>query len=282
MSLVKTFFKSRYGDDGSIMEADFSQLEVIHLAHLTKDPQLIADITSGMDMHRVRAAELFGIPEANVTKEQRKTAKEFTFQLQYGSGARAMAQKAGKPVELARKFIENYYKRYPIVKQWQNNNISKVYNSAVKTKLHSQKGYPIKKGVLTSETGRRYTFMEGDSPDWMAGKGVYTGFKPTEIKNYPVQGGATGDIVPMILGKINRWLVEEGLVDKVKLMATVHDSIVLDMPTKMCYDIGIRLKKLMEDAPKYYEAIFGVKYDLALKVEISWGPSWGEQTEELK
>lgn len=281
MSDIKIYFKSRYGARGSIMEADFSQLEVIYLAHITKDAQLIADILSGMDMHTVRAAQLFGIPESMVTPDQRRTAKSFSFMLQYGAGAKHMAERTGHPEYVAQIFIDNYYSRYPDVANWQANILDAVEKSREVTTKHTHAGYPMHKGTIVSETGRRYTFFTGDSPEWMRRRGRPTSFKPTEIKNYPIQGGATGDIVPMILGEVYTWLATTSLNEHVKLVATVHDSIVLDMPTEVCYHIGTDLKKIMEDAPKLYEQTFGIKFDLPLKVGISYGPSWGEQTEKL-
>lgn len=281
MSEIKTYFVSRYGDKGSIMEADFSQLEVIYLAHITKDVQLIADILSGMDMHTVRAAELFGIPEKAVTKEQRRTAKAFSFMLQYGAGARHMAERTGHKVAIAEQFIHNYYSRYPQVRKWQRGILKLVDKGATPVAKHTPKGYPMSSSTLQSETGRKYTFFTGDAPDWMRLEGRATSFKPTEVKNYPIQGGATGDVVPMVLGEIYRWLVKEDLDDKVKLVATVHDSIVLDMPTNMCYSIGTDLKKIMQRAPEFYEKNFGIKFNLPLFVGITYGPSWGEQRTEI-
>ena len=264
------------------MEADFSQLEVIYLAHITKDKQLTKDILSGMDMHTVRAAELFGVSEADVTKEQRKTAKAFSFMLQYGAGAKHMAERTGHDTEMAEAFIRNYYARYPIVAKWQQDITHGVEMFKVPIAKHTPKGYPMHSSTITNlDTKRRYTFYTGDAPDWMAKRGHHTSFKPTEIKNYPVQGGATGDIVPMVVGEIYNWLITEKLTDRVKLVATVHDSIVLDIPYEMVYPIGMRLKEIMQDAPRFYEKHFGVKFSLPLNVGVTYGPSWGEQIFDL-
>lgn len=78
---IKECFISRYREEGWVIEADYSQLEVYHLAHLSGCRQLLDDLLSGRDMHVVRAAEIFDIPEHTVTKEQRKMAKGFTFAL---------------------------------------------------------------------------------------------------------------------------------------------------------------------------------------------------------
>lgn len=276
MNTIKDCFISRFGADGFLIEADFSQLEIIYLAHITQDKQLIKDIMDGIDLHRVRAADLFHKLIGSVTEAERKVAKAFSFMLQYGSGANHMAEETGHPVAMAQAFIDNYYARYPQVKAWQDENISQVEKNAKVIAAHSVSGYPLHKSVLISETGRRYTFIEDDSPEYLRRKGKYTSFKPTTIKNYPVQGGATGDIVPMVLGRLYRWLVENDLTSDVKLIATVHDSIVLDTRAKMVYHIGSEVKRIMEEAPKYYKQTFGIDFSLPLKAEIKYGPTWGD------
>jgi DNA polymerase I-like protein with 3'-5' exonuclease and polymerase domains len=265
------------------MEADFSMLEIIVLAHLTQDETLIADIMSGKDLHTIRAAELFKKREVDVTKAERKLAKGFSFQLQYGSGAKKMAEQWGVDITLAQQFIRNYYKRYPKVKEWQDQNIKHVEDHGYAIPEKSYKGYPIRESKLRSETGRVYTFKEEDAPEYLVRKGRrYTSFKPTEIKNYPVQGLATGDIVPMVLGKLHRQLISKGLIGKAKLINTVHDSIVLDVHKEVVYTISRLVKRVMEAAPIEYEKIFGVPFTLPLRVEVSWGDNWMEQTETLE
>ena len=275
MATIKDCFHSRF-EPGRLIEADFSQLEVIYLAHITQDKQLIDDILSGIDLHTVRAAELFMCKEINVTPEQRRTAKAFSFMLQYGSGAKHMAEETGHPVNVAQRFIDNYYARYPEVKKWQDRAIEEVIRNKTTLPAHSPGGYPLHKSVLRSETGRMYTFFDEESPEYLKRKGQHTSFKPTTIKNYPVQGGATGDIVPMVLGKLYRWILDYDLADKCKLIATVHDSIVLDTTWEMVYHIGSEVKRIMEEAPKYYEETFGIQFNLPLKAEIKYGKTWGD------
>lgn len=278
-SSVKKYFISRY-TDGMIMEVDYSQLEIVVLAHLSQDEQLIQDIKDGIDMHTVRAAEMFRIPESAVTKDQRTLAKRFSFQLQYGSGAKNMAEKNGTTVETAQAFIDAYYRRYPQVKNWQEEVKMEVLSNRTMSTKKTPQGRPAGVSVIQSETGRLYTFTETDAPDWMRRWGTArtnTSFKPTELKNYMVQGTATGDIVPMMLGKVYRWLISSEYADKACLINTVHDSIVLDVQADVCYYIGVELKKILQDAPKYYENIFGYKFTLPLNVEVTCGKNWQDQ-----
>ena len=283
MSNIKKHFKSRF-KDGYLVEVDYSQLEVIALAHLTQDPQLKRDILSGKDMHCVRAAELYKVDEATFVSEylrgstlrakQRKIAKAFSFQLQYGSGATNMARTNGTTLKEAKTFIENYYNRYPLVKDWQDINIGTVRLSREwDGKTLTTLGYPAGKGVYVSETGRRYSFTEYDNTY----KGIgHTDFSPTQIKNYPVQGFATGDIVPMILGKIFRALLNSNIKNDFLLVNTIHDSIIFD--SRACVlDLGLELvRTIMENAPQYLKEIFDIDFDLPLKVDVEYGRNWNE------
>jgi DNA polymerase-1 len=230
-------------------------------------------------MHTVRAAELFGKVESDVTPAERKTAKAFSFMLQYGAGAKHMAAETGHHLDVARDFIKNYYARYPMVKQWQDDNIELAKKNAVPTGRKTPKGYPETYSTLHSETGRQYTIVGRDAPDFMTEKGVYVSPSPTEIKNYPIQGGATGDIVPMMLGIVHRHLLKGEIGMHCRLIGTVHDSILLDAEGEWVYNIGNEVKKLMEDAPRIYEKIFGVKFSLPLKVEVEVGETWGSMVE---
>lgn len=277
MTDIKECFVSRFGERGRIMEVDYSQLEIVVLAEVTQDPQLLADIRAGTDMHRVRAAELFGIPEVSVTKQQRTTAKMLSFQLQYGAGANSMAKDLGIQVKLAQQFVINYYKRYPAVKRWQDNMIKAIHmvrympTDPARTKAGNPKGV----SKFNSPTGRIYTFSEYDAPDWVK---EVTSFSPTEIKNYPIQGYATGDIVPFILGLVRRRIYAAGLEDVCLLVNTVHDSIVLDIEEEYVYTIGKLMKDTMEHVPAVLDKMFGIKCTLPFPVEVSFGVSWDEQT----
>jgi DNA polymerase-1 len=283
MSNVRKYFVSRF-DGGNIVEADYSQLEVIYLAHVTSDPVLKADIEAGLDMHLERAAQLFRVPKADVTKEQRRAAKSLSFMLQYGAGPKHMAHETGLDIELCKQFISDYYDRYDRVKAWQDAMIDLVNEPDRRVVLarKSPGGYQLGSSTIKSETGRRYTFIESDSPEWMRRRGKHTSFKPTEIKNYPIQGGATGDIVPLMLGKLNRWIVENDYTEVIKLVATVHDSIVLDVHPEHLNVCCSNVKRIMESAPEEYEDVFGVKFDMALPVGIDYGPNWAECTTEWK
>jgi len=285
MSDIKHCFTSRF-EGGSILEADYSQLEVIVLAHLSNDFQLKADLLSGMDMHRVRAAELFDIPEDDVTSKQRKIAKAFSFQLQYGAGAPSMAEKNEQPEALAKKFIENFYARYPDVKAWQERVKADVEASRRPSKKQTKLGRTAGVGFITSETGRNYVFFEDDNPyynpsaKWGKSSKSATNFSPTKMKNYPVQGMATGDIVPMMLGELFEELMSHPeYKENVLLINTVHDSVMFDCKftdERKIEEVGSWIKNIMEFAPTRLKEHFDIAFELPLTVEVEAGSTWGE------
>lgn len=279
MSQIKECFTSRYEDEGAIMEVDYSQLEIIALAHLTGDQQLRMDICSGVDLHVVNAAKMFGILESVVSKKQRKIAKAFSFQLQYGAGARSMAKANGTSVHMAKQFIADYYHRYPKVKTWQEDVAQTVRESRTPTKdWVTTAGFPAGQGHYTSETGRKYVFREYDNDYARAGESA-TAFSSTQMKNYPVQGFATGDIVPMMLGILCDALLQPHFRDKAKLINTVHDSVLLDVKLKHVREVAELCKTVLEDAPSALDDAFGIEFDLPLTVSVEVGHSWGSMKE---
>lgn len=284
MSNIKRHFISRF-PNGYLVEADYSQLEIIALAYLTQDPQLVDDILSGRDMHCVRAAELARMPEAYFLLEylkgnpdfikKRKIAKAFSFQLQYGSGAKNMAKTNGTTVKEAQDFIDNYYARYPKVLQWQEHVMDSVKSSRTwDGTRRTPAGYPQGIGQYIGPTGRMYSFAEYDN-DYRPGT---VSFSPTQMKNYPVQGFATGDIVPMILGKLFRVLKNNpDLCDDFLLVNTVHDSIIFDVKDINSLRIGTPIvEEVMQQAPLYLKEDFDIDFNLPLNVEIKYGKNWME------
>jgi DNA polymerase-1 len=226
MSDIRKAFVSRWAG-GYILELDFSQLEIYALAFLSGDKQLKADLLSGADLHGISATNLFG---KHYTPNQRKIAKTLSFQLQYGAGAKSMAKTNNIDEKIARKFIELYYARYKGVDEWQKNVAREVAKNRVPASASGQRtpsGNPAASSTIVTATGRRYYFQEQDAPDWTD---FDTTFSPTQMKNFPVQGFATGDIVPLVLGKIHLYMANNHELwgNLVRLINTVHDSVVFD------------------------------------------------------
>ena len=284
---IKECIVSRF-TDGVIMEADYSQLEVIGLAYASRDQTLMSDIRNGIDLHCMSASFLYNQPYDFIKRavEQgdetrilmRKKAKGPSFQLQYGAGAHSIAKNCNISIDDAKMFISNYYNRYTGVKEWQDQNVETVRQSRIPSEHRTSYGLPAGTGELQSVTGRIYRFIEQDTPDWSDRQ---TDFSPTQIKNYPVQGLATGDIVPMMLG-----VLFDNFYDNpdVLLINTVHDSILFDVSGHVNHrEVASNIKSIMEAAPEYFNARFNpkIKFDLPLKAEVQWGESWGHMKETL-
>ena len=94
------------------------------------------------------------------------------------------------------------------------------------------------------------------------------------MKNYPIQGFSTGDLVPEVLGRLVKHLTENDLLDKILLIGTVHDSIVCDVRPDAAYAAGVLLKDAMQQAPKWMWERFGIDIDIPIKAEIKVADSW--------
>jgi len=275
MSRIKECFTTRF-ENGKIVNADFSQLEVVGLAILSLDRQLIEDIKSGRDMHVVRAAELFGIPESTVRGQQRQLAKILSFQLQYGSGARNMAEQNKIHINLAKKFIEQYYERYKDVKQWQDYVRDSVVASR-RVEGHTKGGYPRGVGTYRSPSGRAYSFYEYDP---MGGWQKDPSFSPTEMKNYPCQGFSTGDVMALYRSQVMRQLLPN-MFTNILFINSVHDSVMFDCDgdesVAICKKV---LYNVCKELPMLLTKRFGIEVPLEFNIDVDTGPSWAELTKE--
>lgn len=291
-SPVKEYFDSRYGVDGYIVQADYSQLEVIWQAFLTQDRNMMNDIKNGVDFHCKRLALKLGESYESVFHKckvldddeynaMRKDIKTFSFQRSYGAGAVKIAASTGMSVDEVKGIIKAEEKEYPGLVRYFNKVRTEVDHSLVNQPVagKTEKGADYRKGFYKSITGRVYAFKENDSPDFMVKKGILTSVSPTIIKNYPVQGGATGDLIPtmmaMLFYKLKKYN-EYG--EKFVLINQVHDSIMLDVHKDYLNDICLATKRTLEDAPRIMNKLFKLNFGLPLTVDIEYGINWKEAT----
>ena len=267
---IKQIFTSRW-KNGSIVEVDFNQLEVVALAHVTRDKQLIKDIGGGADIHSELYKDMFG---RYPTKEERKPFKARTFQLIYGAGAKAISKQAGCSLEEAKKFVDVFYSRYKSVAAWHK-------DFASTAEIESRYDFDgdgfrekTKTFVYRAETGRKFAFKEYHSDNEWSSR-TYN-FSPTELKNYPVQGLATGDIVPMMLGIIFRELVGRG---DVLMVNTIHDSLMFDVRNYALDDFIRGITAILKNTHEYFEKIFKKPLALKLNAGASVGINWFEMKE---
>lgn len=284
---IKRCFTSRWGEDGYIVEADFSQLEVIGAAIISQDPNMKQDILDGVDSHSQSASWLNPAMSYEEIREGylagdkfyekiRKNAKAPRFELQYGAGAKSIADNNDLKLAVAKGFIDRYYDRYDVLKAFQDMVIEQVKMGRVPTAVRTKLGTQVGKSEWKSITGRIYTFVEKDSPEWMRERfGTLTSFSPTEAKNYPMQGFATGDIVPEVLGRIHHMLGQQDRLWEMCLpINTIHDSIIFDMHKDILDHACISIQDVMQDAPAWMNERFGVTIDLPMNVDMEYGHSW--------
>lgn len=292
-SEIKAYFSSRYGDKGRIISADYSQLEVVWLAWAAGDENMKNDIKNGVDFHCKRLALKVGEPYDDVVRkckeeelpewvEMRKKIKTFSFQRSYGAGAAAISAATGMSVEEVKEIIKNEEKAYPQLTQFYKQIQLEVERSvsAAEKVYKIENGIPLKYGFYVSPTGRRYHFPQSvftyHSKQEMKQK-TEASFSPTIIKNYPIQGGATGDLVPFMMAVLMHKLRAAGYGEKCLLINQVHDSIMLDTHADLVYDVCQLVKETLEDAPRLLGKHFGLDFDLPLGVDVEFGLNWKDQ-----
>ena len=271
---VKRAYRSRF-HNGKILELDYSQLEMIALAYLANDKQLIEDINNGRDMHRELYKGMYG---RYPTDAERKPFKRFSFLLVYGGGVTTLMAQSGCDRATAKKFINTFYARYKGVKEYHESIVKKANDECIVSYDESKSG-PQYTYFHSSPTGRHYMFNKYAS-DYKAGELT---FSPTELKNWPIQGFATGDVVPMMVGILLRELESAGISRGALLVMTVHDSVVLDTHDDVCYKAASIAKKTLENAPMYLKQYFNIDFPCQLKVGVEAGKNWQDKTElEIK
>jgi DNA polymerase I-like protein with 3'-5' exonuclease and polymerase domains len=269
---IKQAYISRWGKDGSLVEFDYAQLEMVALAYLADDSQLINDINDGIDMHEALYKDMYGITP---TKEERKWFKRLSFGLVYGAGAKTLAENAGCAEKDAKKFIKVFYTRYPDVKQW-HDSIQEEAKACrkISKEVDMETGRPIGKYIRSSPTKRRYVFREYFN-DWKKDMS----FSPTELKNYPVQGFATGDVVPFMVGIISDALLKSDMAENAKFIMTVHDSMLFDVNDKILDMFIARCYSILKNTTPLVNAMFDIHLPVTLSVGCSVGKDWLNMTE---
>jgi DNA polymerase I-like protein with 3'-5' exonuclease and polymerase domains len=259
-----------------LVEFDFKQLEVCALAHLTEDAQLIADVTNGVDLHYETGKTVFGWRSpSDMDDKTRRGVKGVNFGLIYGGSAGGLALTTGFDKSTVERLIAAFYARYPGVKAWQERNMEtvkrlRVYRGDERTPL----GYPSGKSLLKTETGRMYCFSEYDAPDWLKKKGVHTSFSPTQVKNYPVQGFGTADIVPITLAVLYDYQCN-GVLGSAKLINTVHDSFLfLCHKSEVNNLVDVVTGPVIEQVVRVLKDVLGVELKVPLRMDYKVGVNW--------
>jgi DNA polymerase-1 len=228
-----------------LLSADYSQIELRVLAHVSGDPGLRAAFADGADVHARTAAQVFRIPQAEVTPEQRRQAKAINFGLIYGMGAFRLAGELGIPQGEAKRIIDRYFEQYPGVKAFFERVLAEARGS---------------KSVRTL-FGRVRSIPEIDATNGTLRQGA-----ERVALNTPIQGTAA-DLLKVAMIRLDAALETNHLRSRVLL--TVHDELVLEVPEDELETVPALVRKVMESAGD------GV-LDVPLVVEMGTGRNWAE------
>jgi hypothetical protein len=244
---------------GRLYDIDFSQLEMVCAATLSGDAQMRTDLRNGFDLHYLSGKEVFGWKsESDMTKETRRIVKGVNFGLLYGGGAKGISENTGADIKVVKELITSFYQRYPQVQKWQEEVLETVKDDAW-TEGVDDKGVSYRAStydIPDQYGGRTFYFQESLSPAWMKDK--YS-FKPTETKNYPIQGFAGGDIVMTALAILYDLIEPLGAVFRM----TVHDSILIDWFEGKEGE----LERYMDEVCKIVREIYNIQVPLNFEIQ---------------
>lgn len=237
----RAFIPSR--PDGVILSADYSQIELRLMAHMSGDPDFIDAFRQGRDIHSATASKIFGIPEEELTKEQRGRAKTANFGIIYGISSFGLSQRLNIPRAESKKLIEDYFRSYPKVKEYMTG----------MTEMAKKDGY-----VTTLYGRRRYL------PDINSRNQVVRGLAERNAVNAPIQGSAA-DIIKVAMIRLWKRLQNENL--KSKMVLQVHDELVFDVFPGEEEILSVIVKEEMERV---------IELSVPLTVECQYGRNWLE------
>jgi DNA polymerase-1 len=224
-----------------LLSADYSQIELRLLAHLSGDPAFVSAFRAGGDIHKQTAAIIFGVPVTDVTGEMRARAKTINFATIYGQGAHALSRQLRISNAEAKAFIDTYFERFAGVKAFLDQCVVEA----------RQKGY-----VETLFKRRRYI------PELKERNFNIRAFGERVAANAPIQGSAA-DLIKMAMIRVHEALAREQLA--ARMLLQVHDELVFELPPEEEAALSALVKREMEGA---------AKLDVPLLVEMGIGTDW--------
>ena len=237
----KAFIPSR--PDGVIVSADYSQIELRIMAHLSCDAHLINAFRNGQDVHAITAAKIFGVDLSEVTPDQRRIAKTANFGIMYGISAFGLSQRLKIGRAEAKKIIEDYFANFPSISSFINDTLTSA----------RENGY-----VETIFGRRRYL------PDINSTNGTVRSIAERNAINAPIQG-TSADIIKLAMINVDRRIKSEGLQSKMVLQ--IHDELVFDATVSEVARLEQIVREEMENV---------VELSIPLTVECNYGNNWLE------
>ena len=226
-----------------LISADYSQIELRIMAHLSKDKNLTNAFNAGLDVHSATAAEVFDVSLESVTEDQRRSAKAINFGLMYGMSAFGLTRQLDIPRAEAQKYLDTYFERYTGVKDYMAN-----------TKAQAKEDMYVE-----TLMGRRLYLNEIN-----AANGLRRQAAERAAINAPLQGSAA-DIIKKAMIDINGFIKKE--IPETKMIMQVHDELIFETPEKSADDVLNLMKNMMEAA---------VKLDIPLIADAAIGKNWNE------
>ena len=227
----------------TLVAADYSQIELRIMAHLSSDEGLLTAFANGVDVHTATAAEVFDVTLENVEPNMRRSAKAINFGLIYGMSAFGLAKQLGIGRGQAQEYVDLYFERYPGVKSYMDNTRADAADT----------------GYVETIFGRRLYL-----PDIKAKNGQRRQHAERTAINAPMQGTAA-DIIKKAMINVADWLATEEF--DAQMIMQVHDELVLEVKTEQLEAFSAKLKQIMEEA---------AELAVPLIVEVGSGKNWGE------
>ena len=224
-----------------LLDADYSQIELRVLAHMSGDPTMTAAFQNGDDIHRITAAQVFGVPEEMVTPLMRSRAKAVNFGIVYGIGPYSLSQDIGVSFGEAKAYIDGYLRHY----------------GAVSAFMEGLIRFATDNGYAETLFGRRRP-----TPELRTGNAMTRGFGERVARNTPLQGTAA-DIIKIAMVRVHRRLAAEGL--RARLILQVHDELIVEAPAEEAERAAAILTEEMEHA---------VALSVPLSVDTHSGKTW--------
>lgn len=227
-----------------IISADYSQIELRIMSHLSGDENLLSAFAAGKDIHRATAAEVLGISEDCVSSEQRRNAKAINFGLIYGMSAFGLSRQLGIPRNEAQHYMDRYFERYPGVLHY----------------MEETRHQAAEVGYVETLAGRRLYLPDIRSPNSIARKAA-----ERAAINAPMQGTAA-DIIKLAMISIDHW-IEQSDRTAVKMIMQVHDELVFEVEQTIVEDVCKQIQQRMENC---------FVLNVPLKVDVGVGNNWDE------
>ena len=227
-----------------IISADYSQIELRIMAHLSQDQSLLSAFANDKDIHRVTASEVLTKPEADITAEERRRAKAVNFGLIYGMSAFGLSKQINLPRKEAQFYIDRYFERYP----------------GVQTYMEETRQLATQQGYVETLSGRRLYL-----PKIISGNAIEKRGAERAAINAPMQGTAA-DIIKTAMIKMSEWIKSQP-TGSIKMVMQVHDELVFEVKEELVSEYSVLIKSIMEDC---------YQLSVPLKVDVGVGNNWDE------